>query len=196
MSTVTDIHEEENQPEEEYQQMGDDEGEEEQPEQQAVVSADPLASIPSLYPTVKRPYFTHAQALAQKIKTEDDERASGDADAIQRWEEEKTKFGEQCLSLLKRVSDTLRFVVLVTLPLSATDEVSPRTRRSKKAARHESFQAAVAAHSDKLASGLGQESEAFQTMVDRLCSLWQLSGMHGTMWRRLSDVANGGELRE
>lgn len=118
MSTTTEVHEDENQAEEEDQRMGEDEGEEEQqPEEQRVVfPADPLASIPSLYPTVKRPFYAHAQALAQQVKTEDDERASsGDADAVLRWETEKTKFGEQCLSLLKRVSDTLRFVAAFSL---------------------------------------------------------------------------------
>ncbi|BGP22046.1 hypothetical protein JCM10295v2_000923 [Rhodotorula toruloides] len=169
MSTATEVQDDDERAEEELQMDQDVEGEEDQPEEQALIPAYPLAPIPSLFPYAKRPFFAHAQALAQ-VKKEEEVQSAGQSDAIQRWDEERNKFGEQCTSLLKRVGDTLR----------------------RKVARHQSFQATIIAHSDKLSSGLGQESEAFQTMVDRLSSLWQLSGMQGTMWRRMAEMAAGG----
>ncbi|GEM11978.1 hypothetical protein Rt10032_c18g5995 [Rhodotorula toruloides] len=152
MSTATEVQDDDERAEEELQMDQDVEGEEDQPEEQALIPAYPLAPIPSLFPYAKRPFFAHAQALAQ-VKKEEEVQSAGQSDAIQRWDEE---------------------------------------RNNQKVARHQSFQATIIAHSDKLSSGLGQESEAFQTMVDRLSSLWQLSGMQGTMWRRMAEMAAGG----
>lgn len=189
MSVVTEVADDDERDEdrEMYDQI---EIEDDLPDEQAVVPADPLASIPSLFPNAKRPFFAHAQALAQVKKEDEEVQASAETDAIKRWDDEKNKFGEQCLSLLARVSDTLR---CVKLPDNLQSELTRCLRtNSKKATRHQSFQATIAAHSDRLSSGLGQESEAFQTMVDRLSSLWQLSGMQGTMWRRMAEMAAGG----
>ncbi|BGP29254.1 hypothetical protein JCM10296v2_000992 [Rhodotorula toruloides] len=188
MSVATEIDDDDERQED--QEMDDHvEGEEDQSDQQALVPVDPLASIPSLFPNAKRPFFAHAQALAQVKREGEEVQASAEMDAIKRWEEQKNKFGEQCLSLLGRVSDTLRRVQLVT---RCRTQLTPTHRtNSKKVSRHQSFQATITAHSDRLSSGLGQESEAFQTMVDRLSSLWQLSGMQGTMWRRMAEMAGG-----